>query len=91
MADNPFSVFSAAEKLRSRGRQVDAAVERAAPSTESGVTVRSNDVKRVYPSSYAPRAGQKAASYGSPLGTEAPRPESAVERAARGQSNPGSK
>lgn len=89
MADNPFSVISAAEKLRSRGKQVDAAVERAAPAAESGVTQRDNKVRRVYPSSYAPRADQKSATYGTPIGVETPQPESARARAARGQSNPG--
>jgi hypothetical protein len=89
MANNPFSVLGAAEKLQNRGRQVDSAVEKAAPAAKPDSTVRDNKVRRVYPSSYAPRAGQKAAEYGTPMGVEAPQPESAAERAARGQTNPG--
>jgi len=88
MAENPFSVFSAARNLRERPARIDKAV--AATTTSDGATIRSAGAQRVrvQPSSYAPR-GNRQSSYGAPMGIPAARAESAVERSARGQRNPG--
>lgn len=91
MADNPFSVFSAARAIRERPAKVDRAV--AAAQIKDGATIRSNEAARLraQPSSYAPRAGARQSSYGAPMGAPVAREESAVERAARGQRNPGAR
>lgn len=86
---NPFSVFSAARNLRERPAKVDRAT--AAAQTKDGATIRSGAATRVRvrPSSYAPSGEARQTSYGSPMGVPTAREETAVERAARGQRNPG--